>query len=59
MIVITTKAGSGKQQASGATVFAGVGSDALRDLRERPVAARPTATRWTPMCRSARATASA
>ena len=38
VIVITTKAGSGRQQASGATAFAGVGSDGLRDLRAGGVA---------------------
>jgi iron complex outermembrane recepter protein len=33
VIVITTKAGSGQQQASGATLYGGAGSDGLRDLR--------------------------
>lgn len=33
VIVITTKAGAGKQQATGATAYAGVGSHGLRDLR--------------------------
>jgi iron complex outermembrane receptor protein len=33
VIVITTKAGSGQQQATGASAYAGVGNHGLRDLR--------------------------
>lgn len=33
VIVITTKSGAGKQQATGATLYGGAGSDGLRDLR--------------------------
>ena len=33
VIVITTRAGSGRQQADGATLYGGVGSDGLRELR--------------------------
>ncbi|HSV77888.1 MAG TPA: TonB-dependent receptor [Ramlibacter sp.] len=41
VIVITTKAGSGRQQASGASVYAAAGTHALRDLRASGIVSTP------------------
>lgn len=42
VIVITTKAGSGRQQASGASVYAAAGTHALRDLRASAIVSTPS-----------------